>query len=72
MASTSKCVLDSKQIRQQLQDDSDSFSEISQNSDINITEHSDSDAEINRPDLSDSVGNSDDGQADTNVTNDSM
>jgi hypothetical protein len=59
-------VLDSKEIREQPHDDSDSFSEISQDSDTDINEASDPDAEINRPDLSDSGGNSDDGQADEN------
>jgi hypothetical protein len=61
VASTSGRALDSKQIREQLHDDSDSFSEISQDSDIDIIAHSDPDAKINEPDLSDSGGNSDDG-----------
>jgi hypothetical protein len=70
MASTSGRALDSKQIREQLHVDSDSFSEISQDSDIDIIEHSDPDAEINETDLSESGGNSDDGQASTNVVDD--
>jgi hypothetical protein len=41
--------------------------EISQDADIDIVEHSDPDAKINKPDLSDSGGNSDDGQAVANV-----
>jgi hypothetical protein len=53
-----------------LHDDSDSFSEISQDSDIYIIEHSDPHTEINEPDLSDSGGNSDDAQACTNVVDD--
>jgi hypothetical protein len=70
MASTNGHVLDSKQIHEQLHDDSDSFSEISQDSDIDIIVHSDHDAEINDPDLSDSGGSSDDGKASTNVDDD--
>jgi hypothetical protein len=45
----------------------DSFSEISEGADIDIIEYRDSDAEINRCDLSDSGGNSDGGQANANV-----
>jgi hypothetical protein len=48
-------VSDSEQMREQLHDYSDSFSEISQDSDFDITEYSD----LHRPDLSDSSGNSD-------------
>jgi hypothetical protein len=59
--------LNNKQICEQLHDDSDSFSEISQDADIDIIEHSYPDAEISRLDLSDSGGNSDDGQAGENV-----
>jgi hypothetical protein len=70
MASTSGCVLDSKQIHESLHDDSDSFSEISQDSDIDKIAHSEPDAKINEPDLSDSGGNSDYGQASTNVDDD--
>lgn len=50
MVSTSGCALASKQIH----DNVESFTEISQDADIDITEHSDPDAEINKPDLSDS------------------
>jgi hypothetical protein len=46
-------VLHGKQIRQQLDDDSSSFSGISQDADIDIIERSDPDAKINRADLSD-------------------
>jgi hypothetical protein len=53
MVSTSWHVLGSKHICEQLHDDSDSFSEISQDSDTDIIEHNDPDAEINRHDLSD-------------------
>jgi hypothetical protein len=53
-----------------LHDDLDSFHEICQDSDVDIIEHSDPDAKINEPDLSDSGGNSDDGQASTNVFDD--
>jgi hypothetical protein len=67
MVSTSGHALGSKHIREQLHEDSDSFSDISQDSDTDLTEHSDTDAEINRYDLSDSAGNSDDGQAGVNV-----
>jgi hypothetical protein len=65
MASTSGRALGSRQIREQLHDDS--FSEISQDAYIDITEPSDSDDEINRPDLSDNGGNSDGGQSSANV-----
>jgi hypothetical protein len=68
MTSTSGRALDSKQIREQLHDDS--FREISQDSDIDIIEHSDTDDEINEPDLGDNGGNSHDGQASTNVVDD--
>jgi hypothetical protein len=70
MVSTSGHALGSKQIREQLHDDSDSFSEISQDSDIDITAHSNPDDEINETDMSDSGGNSDDGQASINVDDD--
>jgi hypothetical protein len=66
MVSTSGHALDSKEIREQLHDDLDSFSEISQNSDIDVIEHSDPDAKINKPDLSGSGGYSDNGQAGAN------
>jgi hypothetical protein len=63
MMSTSwQHALSSKHICEHLHDDSDSFSDISQDSDTDITEHNDPDAETNRCDLSDSSGNSDDGQ----------
>jgi hypothetical protein len=45
--------LDSKQIREQLHDSLDSFSEISQDVDIDVIEHHGPDVIINRPDLSD-------------------
>jgi hypothetical protein len=60
MASSSGHALDSKQIHEQLHDDSDSFSEFSQNSDIDTFEHTDTDAKKSGPDLSDSCSNSDD------------
>jgi hypothetical protein len=63
MASTSGYALDSKQICEKFHDDMDSFSETSQDSDIDVTEHNDPDAKINGPDLSGSDGNSDDDQA---------
>jgi hypothetical protein len=62
--------LDSKQIHEQLHDDSDSFSEFSQNSDIDIFDHIDPDDKISGPHLSDSCGNSDDSQASANVGGD--
>jgi hypothetical protein len=63
ISSTSDCASDSKQICEQLHDDSDSVSEISHNIDIDITAHSDPDAKINRSDLSNTSCNSGDGQA---------
>jgi hypothetical protein len=48
----------------------DSFSEFSQDSHIDITDHVDPDAKIRGPDLSDSGSNSDDGQASANVGGD--
>jgi hypothetical protein len=62
VVSTNGHALDSKQVHKQLHDDSDSFSGISQNADIDIIGHSDPDAEVSGPDLSDG-GNSYDGQA---------
>jgi hypothetical protein len=59
--------LGSKQISEQLHDSS---SEIIQDSDIDKIEHSDPDSKINRPDLGDSSGNSDDSQASADVSND--
>jgi hypothetical protein len=53
--------LDSKQIHEQLHDDSVSFSEFSQDSDIDILDHIDPEAKICGPDLSDSIRHSDDG-----------
>jgi hypothetical protein len=60
--------LDSKQIHEQLYDDSDSFTGTSHNKDIDTANHSGPDAKINRPDLSNSNSgcNSDDGQASAN------
>jgi hypothetical protein len=63
--STSGCALASKQIHDNL----DSFTEISQDAHIDIIEHNDPDAKINKPDMSDS-SNSDDSWADANVGND--
>jgi hypothetical protein len=54
MASSSGHMLDSKQIHEQLHDDSDSSSEFRQDSDIDIFDRIDPDAEIYGPDLSDS------------------
>jgi hypothetical protein len=67
ISSTSGHVSDSKQVHEQLRD-SDSFTEISHNNDIDTAAHSDPDAKINRPDLSNSKSgyNSDDGQASAN------
>jgi hypothetical protein len=66
MAFCSGRELDSKQIPEKSHD-SDFFSEISQDSYIDIIEHSDPDVEINRPDFSDSGGNSDDGWKIANI-----
>jgi hypothetical protein len=52
--------LDSKQIHEQLHDDSNSFTEFSQDSDIDIFDHVDPDAVICGPDLSESCSNSHD------------
>jgi hypothetical protein len=54
-------------MQEQLHDDLDSFTEISQYSDIDIIKYGDPDAKINRPEMSDSGGNSDDNQVSTNV-----
>jgi hypothetical protein len=62
MAYVSRRALGSKQIREQLHDDSVSYSEIRQDADIHITEHNDSDCKISR--------NSDDGQGIANVSDD--
>jgi hypothetical protein len=70
MASTSGHALGSRETCKQLHDDSNSSSEITQDSDIDITEHSDHDAKINKPDLGDSGGNSDDSQVSAVVSND--
>jgi hypothetical protein len=59
--------LDSKQIHEQLHDDSDSFTEFSQDSDIDIFDHINPVAEICGPDLSESCSISDDCQASANV-----
>jgi hypothetical protein len=63
-------VLDSKQICEQLHTDLDSFSEISQDVDVDITEHNNPVAKVSGPDLSDSSGNSDESQASANVDGD--
>lgn len=59
--STSECSLDGKQIHEQLHNDSDSFSEISQDSDIGII------AEISKPDFGGSDSTSDDSHGSVNV-----
>jgi hypothetical protein len=53
-----------------LHDDSDSFSEFSQDSDIEIFDCTEPDAKICGPDFSDSCCNSDDSQASANVGSD--
>jgi hypothetical protein len=63
VVSSSGCSLDSRQIHEQLHYDSDSSSEFSQDSDIDIFDRVDPDAKISTPDLSDSYNNSDDGQS---------
>jgi hypothetical protein len=60
MASSSKHALDSKQIHEQLRDDSYPFSKFSHDSDIEIFDHIDTDAEISGPDLSDGCNSDDD------------
>lgn len=65
--STSGCSLDGKQIREQLHNDSDSFSEISQDPDIGIIDHSDPDAEISKSDFGGSGSTSDDSHGSVNV-----
>jgi hypothetical protein len=67
MASFSSRPLDSKQIHEQLQADSDSFSKFCQDSGIDIFDHTGPDGEISGPNLSDSCSYSDDGQARANV-----
>jgi hypothetical protein len=67
MASSIWCALDRKQIHEQLHDDLDSFSKVSQDSDVYMFDRIDPDAEISGPDLSDSCSNSDDGQVSGNV-----
>jgi hypothetical protein len=47
VTSTNGYVLDSKQIYEQLYDDLDSFSEISQDTEIDVTEHNGLDATVN-------------------------
>jgi hypothetical protein len=64
MASSDGHALDSKLIREQLNNDSDSFSEFSQDSDIDVFDCIDSDAEISGPGLS---CNNSDGQVSANV-----
>jgi hypothetical protein len=61
---------DSKQTHEQLRDDSDSFSEFNQDSDIDMFYGIDPDAEICGPDLDESCSNSCDGQASANVDGD--
>jgi hypothetical protein len=63
-------VLGSQQICKQLHGDLASFSEMSQDADIDVIEHSDPDTKINSPNLSGSGGFSDDSQAGVNVSND--
>jgi hypothetical protein len=63
MTSFSGRVLANKQIHEHLHDDSDSFSEYSQDSDIDIFDHIEPDAKICGLDLSDSCSNYDDGHA---------
>jgi hypothetical protein len=55
-----------------LRDDSDSFSEFSQDLDIDIIERIDPDVKMSGPDLSDSCNNSDDGKASGNVGGDGV
>lgn len=56
---------------QQMHENSDSFSGTSQDADVNTTECSHLTLKLSRPDLSDTSSNSNDGQADANVsTND--
>jgi hypothetical protein len=61
---------DSKQIHEQLRDDSDSFSEFNQDSGIDTFYGIDPDAEICGPDWDESCGNSGDCQASVNVNGD--
>lgn len=70
MACTSGHALGSKQICEQRYNGSNSSSEITQDSDIDIIEHSDPDAKIKRLNFGDSGGNSDDSQASADVSND--
>jgi hypothetical protein len=67
MASSCGLALDSKQIHKQLHHDSDSFTEFSQDLDIDIFDRIDPDAEISGPGFSDSCSNSDDGQVSAHV-----
>jgi hypothetical protein len=66
MAFSGGHALDSKQILEQLHDDSDSITELGQDLDIDIFDRIDPDAEISGPGLSDSC-NSDDDQVNANV-----
>jgi hypothetical protein len=66
MRSSSGHALDSKQIHEQLHDDLDYFCEFIQDSDIDIFDYIDLDAEITGCDLSDSCSNYD-GQVSANV-----
>jgi hypothetical protein len=62
--------LDSKQLQEQQHVDSDSFSEFSQDSDIDMFDCINPDAKISGPDLSDTCSNSDDCQVSGNVGDD--
>jgi hypothetical protein len=70
MASSCGHASESKQIHELLHDDSDSFSEFSQDSDTDIFDSTDPDAEICGTDLRDSCSNSGDGQASAYVGGD--
>jgi hypothetical protein len=69
MTSSSWGAFDSKQLREQLRDDSDSFREFSQDSVTDILDRIYPDAEISGLDLSDSC-KSDNGQASRNIGGD--
>jgi hypothetical protein len=59
--------LDTKEIHKQLHDDSEIFSQLSQDSDINIFNHTDHDAKISWPGLSDIYSNSAESKATANL-----
>jgi hypothetical protein len=67
VAFSSGHAMDSMQIRELLHDDSDSYSEFSQDSDIDVFDHVDLDAEICGPGLHESCSNSDNGEESANV-----